>query len=295
MGTKALRTPEQDILSSIMRREIIDRTSPLIFSDARSNPLSNSTDHKNLHALLKTYGSKVRDLLADLSAGEISIRDFSSKIIEIRDEIHGDKDADGNFLRELEKIIFDIQTVVDRVAANVRRLMSTTEPDDAALLHLIDLARQQILGVDAQPSPPASQHCKTHIEQPKTLKIIKTAGKKPLKDHPEYGPMLERFLTFRGITDTSCPKIAAFYRVLASKSLGESTAKADIMTETDSSDDGCLNALINRLKERKLLLGRNEPPATPGCFVQVKGRDSIPHKTGRKQIGCYRYGLIIAV
>lgn len=295
MGTKALHTPEQDILSSIMRREIIDRTSPLISSDARLNPLSDSTDHKKLSALLKTYRSRIRDLLADLSTGEIPIRDFSSKIIEIRDEIHGDKDADGNFLRELEKIIFNIQTVIDRAAANVRRLMSTTEPDDAALLHLIDLAKQQISGATAQPSLPAPQHCKTHIEQPKSLQIIKTAGEKPVKDHLKYGPMLERFLTSRGIMDTSHPKMVAFYRLLANKPLGESTAKADIMTGTDSSDDGCLNALINRLKEKKLLLGRNEPPTTPGCFIQVKERDRKPSKTNRKQIGCYRYGLIIAI
>lgn len=299
MGIRAVRTQDQDVMSSVMRRFLINRVSPLVSLDRKSNPVAGSTDGRKLNRLLEKFGIRVREWLTSLSDGEISISDFHSKTVRILDEIYKDENADGGFLRELDKIVHDIRIEMDSTAANVRRLMNMngsprplgTEltPVDTALLNLIEAAKAQIAGANGQnekiaTSPPA--------ERPKSLRTIRNSDGKPIKDHPEYREMLIKFLVSRDITDSRCPQMAALYALLATLPLGKSLSKTEITARLEIKD-GAASALINRLKEKRLYLNRRETPTNPGWFIQVMGREC--KKGPESSMGHYCYGLVAAI
>ena len=312
MEIRAVRTPDQDVLSSVMRRYLIDSVSPLISLDRKSNPLTGSTNVRKLNRLLKKFGLNVRELLAGLSDGKISIRDSGARTVKILNEIHKDGDADGKFLKKLSQMIHDIQIKMDSTAANVRRLMrmgdegplpAATELSngDAALLSLIEAAREQISSAaeyqdvspqrDKPPTPPPAKH---PTEHPKSLKTIKDSGGKPVKDHPEYGPILAKFLESKGITDTKYPQMIALYRLLANLPLGQNLNKAAIAAKLNIKD-GAVSALLNRLKEKNLHLNRGELPTTPGFFIRIAEGRAPAKQDSNGKFGSYLYELVMAV
>ncbi len=307
MGIRAVRTQDQDVLSSVMRRELITRISPLVSLDRKSNPLSENTDRIKFNRLLKKFGLDVKELLTGLSGGEMSIADFSARTVRIRDEICKDADADGSFLRALDTMAHDIQRKMDGTAANVRRLMHMDDEGprptdtklsngDAALLSLIEAARSQIGSIakqsDRTPPPQPPRPIEPSAERQKSLRIIRDSGGQPVKDHPKYGPMLTKFLGSRDITSASCPRMVALYRLLETLPLGQSLGKTEITTRLNT-NDAAVNALIERLRtDKKLLLNSGAVPTTPGFFIRVAGREC------RKNPGDpshYCYELVMAV
>ena len=334
MDIEAVRLPEQDILSAVMRRQIIIHATPYLSLDPKANPLFRCGDA--VQGLVRTYRGEVRNLLSGLSHGKISISDFSMKVDDMLGRIKESSGVDISAFSEIEIAVFHIRQHIDTVCAMARSFISFPPGNvdnlgcaDNELLRQVEAARavvsskvaerqmsvavmvapaiqaavEQVLTAVMQASLAAApgELRATVPEHEKRLLVITDSNGVPLKDHPEYGPMAARFLLDAGITDTKCPKMTALYNALADLPLGGDGLSKIVLQKRLGINDSAIGALIFRLKEKKLYLDRKEIPQVPGCFVQVTGRATpqMPEgSVGKKPqhfIGCYCLGLTLAV
>ena len=334
MDIEAVRLPEQDILSAVMRRQIIIHATPYLSLDPKANPLFRCGDA--VQGLVRTYRGEVRNLLSGLSHGKISISDFSMKVDDMLGRIKESSGVDISAFSEIEITVFHIRQHIDTVCAMARSFISFPPGNvdnlgcaDNELLRQVEAARavvsskvaerqmsvavmvapaiqaavEQVLTAVMQASLAAApgELRATVPEHEKRLLVITDSNGVPLKDHPEYGPMAARFLLDAGITDTKCPKMTALYNALADLPLGGQGLSKTVLRKKLGMDERVMGALVFRLKEKKLYLDRKEIPQVPGCFVQVTGRATpqMPEgSVGKKPqhfIGCYCLGLTLAV
>lgn len=320
MLMEAVRMPEQDILSAVMRRQIIRHADPYLSLDPKANPLFRCGDA--VQNLVRTYRGEVKTLLSTLSRGKISISDFSAAIDELLGRIKESVGDDISAFSEIEIAVFHIRKHIDVVCTEARGFIASPPENDinlgwpdAELLRQVETARAQVASKAVSPQqavtcPAAVAPAPVAVSAPvmaasavapapapgspepeKCLQVIGYSADTPLKDHPEYGQLVMKFLLKRDITDATCPKMTVLYKILSELPLGNGLSKA-VLQERLGINYGAICALLFRLKEKGLFLGR-KTPQNPGCFIRVTGRD----RSGRKgrSLGRYCYGLVLAV
>jgi len=122
MDIEAVRLPEQDILSAVMRRQIIIHATPYLSLDPKANPLFRCGDA--VQGLVRTYRGEVRNLLSGLSHGKISISDFSMKVDDMLGRIKESSGVDISAFSEIEITVFHIRQHIDTVCAMARSFIS---------------------------------------------------------------------------------------------------------------------------------------------------------------------------
>jgi hypothetical protein len=323
MDMEAVRLPEQDILSAVMRRQIIIHATPYLSLDPKVNPLFRCGDA--VQGLVRTYRGEVRNLLFGLSHGKISISDFSMEIDDMLERIRENSGVGISAFSEIELAVSYIRNHIDTVCAMARSFISSPPGNvdnlgcaDDELLRQIEAARAVVSSkavgrqmssaimaapvVQASLAATKSVVAATPVPEPeKRLQVITKSGGIPLRDHSKYGPMAAKFLLDSGITDVKYPKMTALYNALAGLPLGSQGLSKTVLQKTLGINNGAMGSLVIRLRKKELYLGRLELPQTPGCFIQVKGRelpqvlkDASAKKRGRP-VGCYCLGLTLAV
>ncbi|MEK7126712.1 MAG: hypothetical protein AAB848_01260, partial [Patescibacteria group bacterium] len=146
MSPEAVRLPEQDILSAVMRRQIVTHATPYLSLVAKENPLFRCGDA--VQGLVRTYRTEVRNLLSSLSHGKMSISDFSTAIDDMLGRIRESVGDDMSAFSEIEMAVHSMREHIDTVCAMARGFISPPPENvgnlrwaDAELLRQVEEAR----------------------------------------------------------------------------------------------------------------------------------------------------------